>query len=246
MMIDSIRAEFRKLRTIRSTYVIMLFVLALLGLAEFYAAGFRGAVTEAPLHPEQLMTEVFQAVNFTALLVAIVPMLLVTHEYRYNTITYTLTGAKRRTQVFFAKAFVVTCFALLATALIAVTAPLLMKLGYAAGGGAMPEQVMYYKELAWRCLFFGWGFSMMSFVMAMIIRAQVGAIVALFFVPGTVEGLLGLVIKDKVDYLPFNSLNNVIQQYADFGHPKAALVFLIDLAIIGAISLFLFVKRDAN
>ncbi len=243
-MRGSMKAEFRKLFTVRTTYVWILFAGFLLTIAEFYVAGYRGS--ELPQISTIITNELPQAVAFTSLLFAVNSLLLVTNEYRYNTITYTMTAAKRRMRVYLSKALVISIYALLCSALVLVVTPLLIRLGYAAHGASMPEQTIYYQDIIWRSLFYGWGFSMMAFFIAILVRSQVGAIILLFVAPGTVEGLLGLVLKDKAEYLPFTSLSNVIQSVDMISHSRAAFIFLGNFAVLSAISIYLFLKRDAN
>jgi uncharacterized membrane protein len=82
-------------------------------------------------------------------------------------------------------------------------------------------------------------------IFAFIIRNQIGTIVALIFLPGTVEGLLGLLLKENNFYLPFSALNGVINQIP-FSHGKSALVALAYVAVGWIVAALLFKRRDAN
>src|ERR1035437_9377215 len=108
-MIATIKAELCKLFTVRSTYFIMAAVLALLVFYLFYITGWRAAASD--LHnPSTLATAITSAVNAVSIFAALVALLLFTHEYRYNTIMYTLTSSNSRTKVLLAKILVVTGF----------------------------------------------------------------------------------------------------------------------------------------
>src|SRR5258708_7634109 len=110
-MIASLKSEFRKLLTVRSTYFITCLVTALVIFIAFYIEGWR--LTPVGLRdPNQLTGDVFGALNLT-IFGAIVAILLMTHEYRYNTILYTLTNSNSRTRVLFSKVIVVSAYALL-------------------------------------------------------------------------------------------------------------------------------------
>jgi ABC-type transport system involved in multi-copper enzyme maturation permease subunit len=172
-------------------------------------------------------------------------LLLVTHEYRYNTVLYTLTAVKSRTRVFLAKIIVISGFALLFSLLFAFASPALTSLALSLRGIEIGPQVFNYGDLLWRALFVGWGTAMAAFVIAMLIRVQVGAIVALFLVPATVEQLAGLALKDNAVYLPFRSLANITFP-AEVSPGKSALVFLCYLVPVLLVTWYSFLRRDAN
>src|ERR1700744_3733974 len=105
-MIATLKAEFRKLLTVRSTYVITGLVLVLVIFVAFYVEGWR--LDSAGLRdPTQLAGDVTGALMITVF-GAIVAILLMTHEYRYNTIMYTLTSSNSRSKVFISKFIVVS------------------------------------------------------------------------------------------------------------------------------------------
>jgi ABC-type transport system involved in multi-copper enzyme maturation permease subunit len=107
-MIPAIKSELRKVFTVRSTYVILLLVLALEVFFAFYSSGWH--IDAADLHnPDTLANDVTAAVNVVAVFGALIAVLLFSHEYRYNTIMHTLTLSNSRSKVLFAKIFVITC-----------------------------------------------------------------------------------------------------------------------------------------
>jgi ABC-2 type transport system permease protein len=245
----AVKAELRKLLTVRSTYFIIAFLFLLLGIFGFYVSGWHMSRVDL-LNPEALAHDVTDAVNTISVFIALIAVLLFTHEYRYNTIMYTLTSSNSRSKVLAAKIIVIGGFALIFTALFAVLSPLISLLGIHAHHLTLAHQTLHYSNLAWRTLFFGWGYAMVGLVLAALIRSQVGTIAALFIAPSTVEGLLGLLLKKNVVYLPFSSLHAVIGIYDNQGSnispSHAALVFLGYLLVAWAIAWMLFLRRDAN
>lgn len=244
-MLANLKAEFRKVFTVRSTYVILLISLALELFFAFYATAYHASPRDA-LDPNLLSGEVVDAINFLGGLCAIVGILLITHEYRYNTIMYSLTSSKNRIRVLASKYVIISVFSVLFAAGFSMLAPLLAKLGFAAHGVTVAPQTFHVGDLLWRVVFFGWGMSMLALTFAAIIRIQVGALAALFLIPGTVEPLLGLLLKKHQAYLPYSSLNAVLNKSLELSHHQAALIALAYIAVGFVITAFLFQKRDAN
>jgi ABC-type transport system involved in multi-copper enzyme maturation permease subunit len=242
-MIPAIRAEFRKLLTVRWTYIVILLCLLITFLIAFYAAGYKQThnVTD-PSALAGIPTGVVQALAF---LVSLVGVLLLTHEYRYNTILYTLTSSASRTYVLIAKIVVISVFAILLTLLLCSLAPWLTSLGLHAKGLTLSPQDLPIRDLLVRCVLYGWGYSMLALIIATIVRNQVGVIAILFLVPGLGEMLLGLLLKENAKYLPFGTLNAVVQTNAQ-NYPNALIVLLAYIAGGWLIAWALFVRRDAN
>lgn len=248
-MIASLRSEFRKLLTVRSTYFILAIMLAIEIFFAFWATGY-DADAQTLANPGYLGEQVIQAISALGLFITLVGLLLVTHEYRYNTITYTLTAARSRTNVLLSKTIVVSVFAVVASVVFGLLSPLLTALGVHMAGHALVPQTYEVWDILWRTLFFGWGFAMFGLILAVIIRNQIGAIAAILLIPTTIESLIGLLLKNNVVYLPFSSLSAVVMQVTTspnvISHVKAALVAAIYIVGGWAIAWILFLKRDAN
>jgi ABC-type transport system involved in multi-copper enzyme maturation permease subunit len=246
---STIKAEFRKLFTMRWTYYILIFCVILLIFAGFYISGWR--IDKADLmNPNTLSNDITGAVGTLSVFVSLLAVLLIANEYRYNTIMYTLTGSNSRTKVLFAKFFVITVFALVFTLIFGFLSPVLSILGIHAHHLKLVPQTLHYSTVIWRSLFYGWGYAMAGLIIAFLTRSQIGSIIILFIAPATIEGLLGLLLKNNVVYLPFSSLTTVIGQGMNFHNTitpfHAALVFSGYLVVsLGAVWYF-FLHRDAN
>jgi hypothetical protein len=149
-----------------------------------------------------------------------------------------------------AKIIVISVFAVVFTIIAGVLSPLLALWGMNAHHLHLVAQSIPYRSLLWRGLFYGWGYSMAGLVLSTLIRNQIGAIVTLFIVPGTVEGLLMLLLKQNVQYLPFSALNVVIgagegAARSTISPSRAALVFGVYLVVGWIVAWFLFLRRDA-
>lgn len=243
MMLSTIKAEFRKLLSIRSTYVILGICFLIEVLFSFYLNGMR--LTEAGLsNPSALADQVTTTANFIVTLIALVAIFTVSHEYRYNTVLYTLTSARGRLQVFFAKIAVMTVFSLLASLLFAFVAMGLTLLGTKVVGNDLVGQSIPYAEVLGRTLFFSWAFTILALLATFIIRSQIGAIAFIFFFPGTIEALLGFLLKDNSVYLPFIAVTNVLLGTENI--MKSVIIGLSYIGVVGIVSAVLFRQRDAN
>ncbi|HUB93289.1 MAG TPA: ABC transporter permease [Verrucomicrobiae bacterium] len=249
-MLSTAKAELRKLLTVRSTYLIALIVLGFDFLISWWAKGYSVATNNpAALHSATTLSDAaLTAVDALNLLYAIIAVLLVTHEYRYNTIMYTLTASKSRTRVFFAKLCVLSVLAIVFGAVVATLAPLLVRWGIAAHHLHLVPQSIVYSSIVWRLLFGSWGTVMLATIIAFIVRNQVGSFAVVFLLPSTVENLLRLWLRKKALYLPFSSINAVTgstpDQSLSFTHAAlVALAWIVGSAIVAWV---LFLRRDAN
>jgi ABC-2 type transport system permease protein len=247
-MIPALKTEFRKLLTVRSTYFIVGVTLLIVMFFAGLITGLRGDA--ASLHSPTLLAE--QSSNgivFGGLILAFAGMLLVGHEYRYNTIMYTLTASNRRYKILLAKLVVVTVFAVLASLLITFFSPLCTIVGTHLAGKAIGPQTYDLWSLVWRCVFCGWGYAMYAFMLVFIIRSQVGSIVTFLLFPLIGESILGQLLKNNSKYLPFTAVQSVATPTQLGNHTTsvhAALTVLVYVAVGLVLSAVLFQKRDAN
>jgi ABC-2 type transport system permease protein len=250
-MKSALKAEFRKLLTVRSTYFVTGLLTVFVLFIGFYVIGWRSSPSDLQ-NTMNLTSDVTGALGVTVF-GAIVAILLMTHEYRYNTIMYTLTSSNSRNKVLLAKFITISVYALFLAALIAVLAPLSGYLGIHAHGYKLIHQSLDVGNLAWRSLFYGWGYGMAGLLLALLTRNQVASIVALFVIPDLAEQLLSLLLKHNTVYLPFSALNQVIGNRPDrpevssnLSPGKSAGVFCIYLAVGWLIAWILFNRRDAS
>lgn len=250
-MLAAFRSELRKLLSVRSTYFIVLISMVLVALFAGYGEGFRAEA--ARLHdPGMLAAESANAILFVGLILGIVSLLLIGHEYRYNFIMYTLTDTNRRYKVLVSKFAVITLFAFVTAALMAFFSPLCSIVGTHLAHKQLVAQHFEVWPVLWRCLFVGWGYAMYAFVIAAIIRNQIGAIVTYLIIPLIGENILSGIFKWIGKYLPFQSLQGVVNALLPKAEVNAAstahnaAVASIYIAVGLVVSLVLFARRDAN
>jgi ABC-type transport system involved in multi-copper enzyme maturation permease subunit len=247
-MVPAMKSEFRKLFTVRSTYFLIIFSLLIVALFAGYGDGFR-ASSGALQRPNALMQESYNAIEFAGLLLSFVGLLLVGHEYRYNTIMYTLTNANRRLKVLGAKFVAVTIFALVFGLVVAFFSPLCTILGAHLHHHLISPQHFDYWTVIWRCGLVGWGYAMYAFTLAVIMRNQVGSIVTFLLIPLLGENIISHIFTQTANYLPFAMLQAVVDPTGLGNHTTehhAVEVSLVYVAIGLIVSSVLFLKRDAN
>lgn len=245
-MIAALEAEFRKLLTVRSTYFLTLFVwLVLAGLA-IYAGYSQHAAT---LHdPMYLQRFIFGSLQLVGLIAAIVSVLLIAHEYRYNTIYYSFTLGNSRSKVLFGKFVVVTGYAIVLCLSAVAIGVSCLYLGAAWHGHSIGSQDFEGAQLVGQALFYAWGYATVGLIATVLLRNLVASIAFLFVFP-TLEQLSSLFLKDNANYLPLTALSNVtpiVPSQHVFSVSKSIFVVVVYLVILGVIAWVAFSKRDAN
>lgn len=242
-------SEWRKLTTVRSTFVVGGGVLFISALVAFLAYGRNAGLLQLN-DPNFMHDGALSTLNFVAIFPALVAVLLVTHEYRYNTIMHTLTATRNRIYVMLAKISVVTVYAVVLTLLVVIVTVGFGVLGASVSGQQMSPQDLNLTDLLARGLMFMWGYTMLGLLMAMLIRNQVASIVTLLALPTIGEGLMTLVLKSNIKYLPFQSLSAVMKPTQGvFGSQTsaAATATVLIYIAIGAIAVAILLnRRDAN
>lgn len=260
---SAIGAEFRKLLSVRSTYILTLIFLVLGAFFAFYVHGFKDSGS-APFNSQPAVAlfaagSITQIANIIAVAGALIALLLLAHEYRYNTIVYTLTASNSRTKVLAAKIIAVFCLVLVYAVVATAVLLALVWAGAAAAGHSLPHQDINLLTFFAKSVFYCEAFAMAGLLFIALIRNQVGAIAALLILPNTVEGLLSLLLKQHSVYLPFSALQQVIKgpviasgtphhldTTGSLSAPEGALVFGCYLVFFWLIAWWLFTHRDAN
>lgn len=244
-MMAALYSEFRKFLSVRSTYIVSLLAILLIGFISFYGFGYKSGGNPAP---DFLMQAAMQTASFIGIFVGVLSILLICHEYRFSTITYTLTASNNRLKVMLAKFVTVGAYGLVMTLASAlVTIPLLI-LGAKLGGHDLGSQTVELYPLLWKSGFFIISSAWFGLLLGFISRSMVFSLVVYFFLP-LVEQLLHGLLKVNSNYLPNAAQGQVLQMTPMpdmFSAAASAGVFgayLVGAAIVAAV---LFVRRDAN
>lgn len=268
-MVPALKSEFKKLFSIRSTYGWVLLALVLVGIYAFYGEGFKDASniihTANVKHGVRTGTvnlfiagTITQLAGFVGLFGGIIALLLITHEYRYNTITYTLAASNSRSKVLISKILAIFGFVLAYSILLTLYGLGMIFLGLHFAHNHLPHQEISYLTYFGKVLFHSQGEALVGLLLGVLIRNQVGSFAALFILPGPVQGLLSLILRHDSIYMPFLALDQVIQSpslsppgvnEASTGYlspAKGALVFIVWLVFGWIVGWYLFLRRDAN
>lgn len=248
---DTLKAEFTKLLTVRSTYILTAFVLLLTVFIAYVVFG-RLQMQGMLMNPRNLYETVYGALGMYATFAAIIAILLVTHEYRYNTIMYTLTAARSRISVLLAKSIVMVTYGLVVGVFVALIAYFVSQWGLAAANKELVPQQFDAMEVLWRGAAYVSGYILFGIILGALIRGVVGAIVV-FFVGPIIEELLKLVLEENGKYLPFQAIEQIfistqlgVNASAPLSSGAAAALTGVYIAVFGMLAMILFVKRDAN
>lgn len=253
-MINTLRSEIRKLLTVRSTYWITAILIALIALIHGYGQGYRSS---GNISPTYLYDSLLVVANFTALFAAIVGVLLMAHEYRYNTIVYTVVNSNSRTKLLLSKILAIIIYCFFLTLIIDLAALGGIALGANLAGNPLPHQEINYLLYFAKSFFYVTGYGLVGLLVAALIRNLVASIAFLFIVPNAIETLANLFLKEKSVYMPFSALDQVVMTVPPdvsmgpfvlgrMDPVKAALVFLAWLVAGWLITWYLFLRRDAT
>jgi ABC-type transport system involved in multi-copper enzyme maturation permease subunit len=250
-MIATLKSEFRKVFTTRSTYIMIILAAAIALLLNFFFEGYKGNTGSpaALLAPTALHEVIKNTAGVVALFVSLITALSMGHEYRHNTIVYTLTANARRTQVLLAKT-IVTLVAGIGIGLVLVAFGLACYfVGLDLRNAVLPTQELEVAEqLGKLLLYFSW-YALIGLLLTVLIRNIIGTIAFLLVFPATVEPLLGLLLKKNAGYLPFASIDNImggsLVQH-NVSPAKSMVIVVIYLAVIWVVTWVTFLRRDAN
>jgi ABC-2 type transport system permease protein len=253
-MLDTIKSDIRKLFTVRSTYILLIVGTILATFVAFYVEAFWGKsgspAGRMSLKPFAIHEVLAGAASLITTFLAIIAILQVGHEYRYNTIMYTLTASPSRLKVYLSKLLTLSIFSLLAGSLCVLIALGAYILGLSIKGAELPVQdFRILPELA-RMVFYLLAYGVLGVALGLLVRSLIVAITIIFIVPSMIEPLLGMVLHDNAKYLPISSLDQVMNsttmQGAALSHNTAILVSGSYLLVLAVVALVLFLRRDAN
>ncbi len=256
-MSGALRYEWLRLRTVRSTYILVVLCLVFTGLVAWGSANNldRDQVTYAQA--------LASGSSLPPLLLGIVGVFAFGHEYRFGMIRPTLTALPRRSQVAAAKVVMVlgltlvTAVACVGVAYVVTSVVAKDTTGLSLTGGHTERVVL--GAIAWTVLF-----AMVGIGYGLLFRNVPAALGILIVVPLVVENIvLGLLQIDALksirgigDYLPFSAGTRMFSwdsasadggtQFGSQLSPLAGgLTFTAFAVIILALAWVLFEKRDA-
>lgn len=250
-MISALKYEWRRLWSIRSTYIVSAGYLVLIGLM----AGLPIFIGDAPTNPQDAMTwrALYSTPGFIlcAVVLSVIAAQTFGHEYRYGLIRLTLSEFPNRSLVIIAKTLVLTVYVLvmnsLAMALLGAIGALAPAGTIDPAGQAMSPGLTTLPSL-WIVPAFSVGYCLFALGVTMITRnLPMGITLPLLlavFIESLLIELLGLA-NGKLDWIALNlPMKNVQQWQSGYGMDHGV-VFGCWVLGVFALGSFLFVKRDA-
>lgn len=245
-MINAIRAEWVKFRSVRSTLILLAMggvitvVIALALIADYSGDEYREAFN---------LTDISAGSTIAVYLFGTLGVQIIGQEYRFNTIRATFSANPNRIQVLLAKMVVVS-------ATVAVVA-LLMQLVCVALGSAFLggfEMDSVDTRTIWGTALFAIGWTLLGLGVGAIIRQPVAGIVILLVWGAVVEGIIGSIFDWTHKWLPFTNgsqmsfRNESAGQEGTFdvrGPLEGGIYFFIVVTVILVIGAYLTHRRDA-
>lgn len=248
-MMANLRSDIRKLMTVRSTYVLFTLAILLAAGGTFYLGSNSSPITRLSLAPNALLEIIKNTAGLAATFVCIIAILQVGHEYRYNTIMYTLAASSSRLKVFLSKALTLSVFSLIFGMVVIAVSLSAYFIGLSIRDASLvPQQFDWLPEIA-RVSFYLMAYGLLGFILAMLLRSIIGAIAVLLLLPAMIEPLLSLVLKGNAAYLPIASFDQIIRASivpSNLSPNQAVITVLIYLSVSGLVAWLLFRYRDAN
>jgi ABC-2 type transport system permease protein len=263
-MKNALRYEWMRLRTLRSTWWLTGLSLLLAGLLGLHALGLKGPLSVVDYG--DIVTAGGGGVILVSILLSMIGVFAIGHEYRYGTIRPTLTALPRRSTLLAAKVIVVMVYvfvvALVSIVLRYVIAVLI--LGHRLldlGLFPSPMARVWIGSIVYTVIF-----ALVAFALAGLFRNIPAAIVTVILLPVLVENIIrGLLsihafhsIRGFAKVLPFSAGFQIFryQPVGSDGNTGAGflavpspvdglLIFIAFLAIVLGLSWLLFEKRDA-
>jgi ABC-type transport system involved in multi-copper enzyme maturation permease subunit len=257
-MIDALRYETVRIRTIGSTYWTLIIGLLLCGLIAF-GFGMDSRGTELPpAAAALLLTGGGESLPFIVLglPVALIGVLSTAHEYRYKTIFPTLTAIPRRSVVLGAKVMIVAAVAA-ATALASIV--LCWSIASVALGEPLPLAAEPIPVVLVGYVLLTILFGVLGVALGQLTRAIPTATVIILVCPLIIEPVISTLsgldalswVGDALPYLPFGAGMRLLSAGLTpasaelLGRWEGGAVFAVFVAILLGLGWFLFERRDA-
>lgn len=252
-MIDALKFEWVRIRTVRSTYWLIAAALVLNVVVAFSVAW---ATRNEPLNPELVGAVVtgggpLSPVPFAAVFLAVVGIFATGHEYRYGTVQPTLTTVPQRSTLLAAKLLVLGATAVVVTALSLLANVLTALVVWGEVPGLVTQALPGYLVLVllWTVL---------GAALAQLFRGVPSALVVIMVVPLIVEQLvISLAFVPALDwlaavikFLPFTAGQQLVAlskatELEFLDRWVSGGVFAMFVAAVLAVAWTLFTRRDA-
>lgn len=217
------------------------------------------------LPKEKLLFNLQETMPVIAMFIAIIVVLQMGHEFRYNTINYTLTTSSRRSKVLLSKITVNILFTVIVTLLAIGVSVIVTHIAINLKGLTLPAQDYDWLYILVRHAGYALAYALFYLGTIVLVRNLIAGVIAIFLLP-TIDGIGGLLLAlgdiEPTRVLPFSALDRFGNVAADVASISAATVEFADIpsnpaTMLGAGAVFaayliglwviawlLFVRRD--
>lgn len=189
-MIDLVRAEVLKIRTVRSTVVMLFVVIGLCLVPAVLIALLVNRLDLEVMVPHEKASVLLLGVAFAQIILAVIASLVITGEYRFGTIRTTFLAEPRRVRVFLAKLLTVAGLtAVVSVVMVAVTigvSALVLKardVSLVLGDGQVPR-------LLYGTVLYAVVYAVIAFALGTVLRNSAASIVLVIVIPLIVENIV--------------------------------------------------------
>ena len=247
-MIDLIRAEWIKVRSVRSYLWLVICALVLsYGLAALVTA-------TVPLDGE-VRANVIDRIDLALvgsqlswMLLGVIGVLIVGQEYRFNTIRVTFAASPVRYKVIAAKAVIVTAVGVVLGAISVAGSALIGGAILSSRGVPIDWTLSHANRIIPGSILVGVLYALFGLAITCIVRQPIGGILLITVYPLIIESIIGGLLSKVSKWLPFRAVSQIASNARDGHHfgPSAGIayfvLFLVALTVGG---LVLVRRRDA-
>ncbi len=197
-MIELLSFEWRRARSIRTTWITSFFVIAAVAAFCYLTVIALEAADEVGLPATDVVVQSVIANPVVIVLVASLGAMAFGHEYRYGTIRLTLTAFPRRPGVFVAKLLMTMAIAMVVVAASALVGALMVAI---AGGGDAAQSGLSWGALAWQLVVFVATYAGLAFTFTVITRNHPLGIIGPLLLT-ILETAVLAILGDRFEWLP--------------------------------------------
>ena len=197
-MIELLSFEWRRARSIRTTWITSFFVIAAVAAFCYLTVIALEAADEVGLPATDVVVQSVIANPVVIVLVASLGAMAFGHEYRYGTIRLTLTAFPRRPGVFVAKLLMTMAIAMVVVAASALVGALMVAI---AGGGDAAQSGLSWGSLAWQLVVFVATYAGLAFTFTVITRNHPLGIIGPLLLT-ILETAVLAILGDRFEWLP--------------------------------------------
>lgn len=194
-MIALVRAEILKIRSVRSTLIMLFVVVGLCLVPAVLISLLVGADDLAVMEPHDKASVLLVGVLLSETMLAVLAALVITGEYRFGTIRTTFLGEPRRVRVFLAKLVtVIGLSAVMATVMVTVTigvGSLILNardVGLVLGSGQVPR-------LLYGTVLYAIVYAVIALGLGTVLRNSAASIVLIIVIPWIVENIVAGILS---------------------------------------------------